>query len=59
MANANFRPEDLSFDDQGRVIIDNPEVAKAMREYLDNPEVADAEPLGNGACMNNGCVNPQ
>ncbi len=47
--------EDIEFDEQGRVIIKNPEIAKKIKQWLeDNKEL----PLGEGAiwgCLNIGC----
>ncbi len=56
-----IEPEDVEFDEEGRVIIKNPEVARRVRSWLKEREgiyIGAERAPGNSFCINGVCPVP-
>ncbi|NPA34114.1 MAG: hypothetical protein GXO48_04190 [Chlorobi bacterium] len=47
--------EDVEFDQEGRVIIKNPEKAKKIKQWLEEGRDVSVGEIGNGGCLNIFC----
>lgn len=57
---SGVRPEQLKVDASGRVVIDDRELADAIKGSVDLAVKASEELMGNGLCCGNGnCASPE